>query len=109
MDDWLNNIDKRLADYKIVLAEVPRDFPRSGSGRSTKASRYGASPYNPGISCVAILKKKMFAKSGYYWVKSVCSFSPIRVFCDFESKKKQAYAYVNTSTKKITTIKDIEY
>jgi len=44
-----------------------------------------------------IKKKAEYKKSGYFWVKTVCSKNPIRVYCNFETPYKQAYAFIDTT------------
>jgi len=50
-----------------------------------KLSKYGSSPKNPAYGCWRIIDKFPYKKSGYYWIKPICSKIPMRVYCDYES------------------------
>jgi len=50
---------------------------------------------NPADACYKIKKLYSHKLSGFYWVKGKCRTLPMRLYCDFETPSRQAYAFLN--------------
>jgi hypothetical protein len=50
-----------------------------------------------------------YKKSGYYWIKPWCSKVSLRVYCDFESEHKQAYAFLKNSNEDMSSLMKIRH
>ncbi len=111
------NINKKnLPFIKIVKSNQFENYFHKPSSDVKK--NIGASPKSPASDCLQIKEIYKTKKSGFYYIQPPCSFSPIRVFCDFSITSHGLSIYIfnnnqlpNThlDTLKISSFLDIRY
>jgi len=79
----VDNMDSKIMMYKPFLKPPPK--PGQAEYIPPK-SCVGCSNRTPVKGCFVIKEKFPAKRAGFYWIQSICSPLPMRVYCDFETK-----------------------
>lgn len=86
LEGKLKSLDTKLTIFRSFL----------DSEEQYMLSSLGSTSLNPVEDCSYIRRAFPHKKNGFYWVQSVCSPAPLRVFCAFDHEYGKGYAFVNT-------------
>ena len=113
------SIDINKKNLHLIKIVKNNQFENYFHKPSTDVKRnIGVSPKSPASDCFQIKEIYKTKKSGYYYIQPPCSFSPIRVFCDFSVTPHGLSIYIFNNNQlpnthldslKISSFLDIRY